>query len=117
MILEKNEVVDTNNKKYIECIYDSSNIGKTIYFVDNEKLYIFFKRGHGYSFINVDKDLYEEFENAESQGRFFNKNIKNNPIHQYRYEYKLLKEEIDEVEKIIEENKKSKNDGSEENIN
>ena len=44
MILEKNVIVDKENKKYIECIFDSSNISKTIYFEHMEKLYIFFKR-------------------------------------------------------------------------
>jgi hypothetical protein len=107
MILEKTVVTDDKGKKYVECIFDSSNITKTIYFEDNEKFYIFFKRGHGYSYINVDKELYENFENAESQGKFFNQNIKTNPIHQYRFEYKLFESEIKEVESIIENYKKN----------
>lgn len=117
MILEKNVVEDEKGKKYIECVFDSSNIVKTIYFEHNEKLYIFFKRGHGYSYINVDKELYENFEKAESQGKFFNQKIKNEPKHQYRYEFKLFENEIKEVEQIIENYKKQKNGKSEESIN
>lgn len=110
MILEKNLIEDKDNKKYIECVFDSSNIAKTIYFEHVEKFYIFFKRGHGYSYINVDKELYEEFENAESQGKFFNQKIKNNPVHQHKYEFKLFETELKEVETLIESYKKQKNE-------
>lgn len=117
MILEKNVIVDKENKKYIECVFDSSNIAKTIYFEHMEKFYIFFKRGHGYSYVNVDKELYENFETAESQGKFFNKNIKDNPVHQHRYEFKLVENEIKEIETIIESYKNKKDGKNTESIN
>ena len=107
MILEKNIVVDSDGKKYVECYFDSSNITKTIYFEHMNKFYIFFKRGHGYSYVNVDKELYENFEKSESQGLFFNSKIKNKPEHECRYEFKLMSDEIAEVEKIITESKKN----------
>lgn len=116
MILDKNVITDEKGKKYIECVFDSSNISKTIYFENNNKFYIFFKRGHGYSYINVDKDLYEEFEKADSQGKFFNQKIKTNPIHQYKYEYKLFEEEIKEIEETIKKYKDRENGESSRNI-
>lgn len=113
MILEKNVVIDDEGKKYIECIFDSSNITKSIYFEHMNKFYIFFKRGHGYSYVNVDKELYENFEKAESQGLFFNSKIKNKPEHECRYEFKLMSDEVAEMENKINECKKN---GSEKNI-
>lgn len=109
MIISKNVVEEKDGKKYIECIFESSNITKSIYFEHNEKFYLFFKRGHGYSYINVSKELYEGFENAESQGKFFNEKIKTNPLYQHKYEFKLFESELKEVEEIIENYKQSKN--------
>lgn len=102
MLIDKKIYEDDENKRYIESVFDSSNILKTLYFEHLEKFYIFFKRGKSYSYINVNKELYKSFENAESQGKFFNQNIKGKPEFEYRYEFKLLESEIKEAENIIE---------------
>lgn len=102
--IEKDESI-----AYIECIYNSSNILKTTYFPTQEKLFIYFKRGGTYSYLNVDEKLYNEFENAESHGKFLQERIKNNPYHQHLKEFTLYKSEIDDCEKIILESKNKSN--------
>src|SRR5574344_1590882 len=106
MLIEKKIFEDEDGKRYIEAIYDSSNILKTIYFEHLEKFYIFFKKGKAYSYVNINKKLYEIFENAESQGIIFNKEIKNKPEFEYRYEFKLLESEVNEALLLIENFKK-----------
>ncbi len=95
---------------YIECVYNSSNILKTTYFPKLDKLFIYFKRGGTYSYLNVSNKLYDEFENAESQGKFLQEKIRNNPNHPYLKEFTLYQSEIDECEKIITESKNKQNE-------
>lgn len=95
---------------YIECIYDSSNILKTTYFPNLNKLYVYFKRGGTYSYSNINNELYNEFENCESHGKFFAGKIKNSELYPYYKEFKLYGSEIEECEKIIKEHRESKNE-------
>lgn len=97
---------------YIECIYDSSNILKTTYFPLQNKLFIYFKHGGTYSYLNINSNLYEEFENCESHGKFFAEKIKNNPKYPYLKEFKLYESEIEECKKIIKESKDNKNEST-----
>jgi hypothetical protein len=92
------------NDLFIEAIYESSNILMTTYFPNTNKLFIHFNRGGTYSYTNINESLYKEFENAESQGKFFIANIKKNPNkYPYAKEYKLTATEINEAKQVINE--------------
>lgn len=106
MKIERKETLNEDGSiGYIETIYKSDNILKTTYFPKDLRLYIAFNRGQTYSYGNITPEFYEEFENAESQGKFFFKNIK---LHAdkfpYRKEFTLYPNEIEETKKIIKEN-------------
>lgn len=89
---------------FIEAIYESSNILMSTYFPNKNKLFIHFNRGGTYSYTNINEELYREFENADSQGKYFLANIKKNPNkYPYAKEYTLTKTEIDDAKKVIKE--------------
>jgi hypothetical protein len=95
---------------YYDSIFDSSNVLQSTYFPNQRRLYISFNRGGVYSYGNVDNELFEEFKNAESQGKFFIKEIKTkSDKYPYRKEFTLYPEEVKEL-KLIVENSKVKED-------
>lgn len=103
MIVERKEVLDDNgNLGYVEAVYKSENILNTVYFVESKRLYIGFNRGNMYSYENVDFELYQEFEDAESHGKFFHSKIKNR--FPYRKEYTLNPSELNEYKDIVKNN-------------
>lgn len=104
MLVEEKKFQDENGViGYYEAVYDSSNILKTTYFPIQKKLYISFNRGGVYSYTNVDEELYEEFKNAESQGKFFAQTIKKQPQkYPYRKEFTLYPEEVNELKEVVE---------------
>jgi len=102
-MIVKRTVTTDESGTLIECIIDSSNILKTSYFVKTGRLFVFFNRGHCYSYYNVTEDIYKEFEEAKSQGEYLRKNIMNNDDFPYSSEFKLQPYEIDEAKEIIEE--------------
>lgn len=107
MLVERKEVKESKDMSYIEAVFDSSNILKTTYFPNQERLYISFGRGHTYSYGNITKETYDLFEKSDSQGKFFIDKIKKNPDkYPFRKEFSLFPREIEEVRKIIIENKK-----------
>ncbi len=53
----------------------SSNLVRTEYDTQSKKLIAEFKNGIKYEYEDVPHQLYTSFRTAESQGRFFNKNI------------------------------------------
>lgn len=116
MIVEEKKFQDENNViGYYEGVYDSSNILKTTYFPQKKLLYISFNRGGVYSYANVDEELYEEFKNAESQGKFFAKTIKSQPNkYSYRKEFTLYPEEVKELKEVVETHRKNEEDDEEE---
>lgn len=94
-----------------EAIYDSSNVLKSTYFVGSNRLFISFNRGGVYSYSNIGKDLYDEFKNADSQGKFLSQYIKKNPDkYPCKKEFTLYPRELTELLEIkkerINENKK-----------
>jgi hypothetical protein len=114
MLVERKEYIEKEtNLTYIESIFKSENILKTTYFPHSQRLYIAFSRGDTYSYGNVSPDFYQEFENAESHGKFFYGKINKNPAYPYRREYKLLPYEIEGLKEII-ENHKSEEDATDE---
>jgi hypothetical protein len=111
MLIDKQIHMDEDDTVgWIESIYESSNILMTTYFPKTNKLYISFNRGGVYSYGNINEEMFNEFENAESQGKFFTKNIRNKNEHPYFKEYTLLGGEIDRAKQIIKEHKESQED-------
>lgn len=113
MLIERNVYKNEDDDVgYIESIFDSGNILKTTYFPQQHRLYIAFKRGHTYSYSNVTPEKYEEFENAESHGKFFHKEINDKNKYPYRKEFTLYPNEVSDLYEIVEKHKKD-DDGEE----
>jgi hypothetical protein len=109
MLIERKEILNEDKSTgYIEAIFNSDNVLKTTYFPNNNRLYIAFSRGHTYSYGNVSRELYNEFEAAQSQGKFFHSKINNKREHPYRSEFTLYPTEVNELKQIVQENKKEK---------
>lgn len=109
MLVERNEVLNEDGSLgYVESVFKSGNILKTVYFAAKELLYITFSRGNTYSYLNISLDFYKEFEEAESNGKFFHQRIKGKvPYHK---EYTYYPHEVQELKEIV-ENFKSEEDG------
>jgi hypothetical protein len=106
MLLERKELTDTQTgERFVEGLYDSSNIMKSIYIPERQLLFIFFKKGIVYSYYNVDTELYLGLEMADSQGVYFAKNINKNKVCQYFREFKLYEFEKKDMLTLIEEHK------------
>ncbi len=106
MLVERKEFIDENqNVGYVESIFESDNVLKTTYFPGNQRLYIAFSRGDTYSYGNVSPELYLEFENAQSQGKFFYSRINNNKAHPYRKEFTLYPSEVNEYKQVVADKK------------
>lgn len=106
MLIERKEVLNEDNSiGYIEAIFNSGNVLRTTYFPAAQRLYIAFSRGQTYSYSNITEEFYNEFEKSDSQGKFFHLKINNNKAFVYRKEFTLYPSEIQEIKKIIEENK------------
>ena len=65
------------DKESIENLYESSNILASRYNTISQKLAIIFKGGRQYLYHDVKRTDYNEFENANSQGKILNSKIKN----------------------------------------
>ena len=104
MIVEKNVFNDPDGSVgYIECIYNSENVLMSIFFPKTNILYISFNRGHTYKYLNINEEKYKEFENSESQGKFFFKEINNKKEHPHSREYNLYQNELEFAKNIIKE--------------
>lgn len=83
---------------FIESIYFSDNVLKSTYFPKTRMMYISFSRGGTYSYSNIDGELYSRFEEVDSQGEFFHKNIAKFPNkYKARKEFTLYPEELNEI--------------------
>lgn len=60
----------------------SSNLEKIAYDETEKELYVEFKSGNKYSYVNVPRKKFNELMRAESHGAYFSKNIK--PNYDYR---------------------------------
>jgi hypothetical protein len=108
MLAERKEILNEDKSLgYIESVFESDNVLKTTYFPNNQRLYIAFNRGETYSYSNVTPEMYKEFEEAESQGKWFFKRINKNPRHPYRKEFTLYPNEVKELKEIVEAKKLS----------
>lgn len=111
MLVERKEVLNEDQSiGYIEAIFNSGNVLKTTYFPGIQRLYIAFSRGHTYSYGNFDPETYKEFEDCESQGKFFHSKINNNRKYPYRKEFTLYPSEVQGFKKIVEDNKPEEDD-------
>ena len=112
MIANRNEYLEEDQSVgYIEAIYASGNILKTTYFPKTNRLFIAFNRGQTYSYNNVDEELYNNFEKAESQGKFFVANLTQIDKYPCRKEFTLYPSEVKDCKlKIVEA--KNKIDGN-----
>jgi hypothetical protein len=90
----------------IKALYESSNVMASTYNTSNSSLVIVFGTGVGYKYDDVSAVDYAKFELADSQGKIFNKHIKQ---HTYNvigeYDLEALKKEMkatkaDEIAKI-----------------
>ncbi|MDR0605293.1 MAG: KTSC domain-containing protein [Bacteroidales bacterium] len=63
---------------------ESSNLASIGYDSENEILEVEFNHGGIYQYFDVPHDVYEELMNAESHGKYFSANIRND------YEYQKL---------------------------
>lgn len=99
---------------YIESIFSSDNVLQSTYFPKNQRLYIAFNRGHMYSYENITQEMFNEFENSDSQGKYFYKNINNKSKYPCRKEYKLYPDEVKVLKETVEEFKNNLEENSEE---
>lgn len=106
MLVEKNVINEPDGSVgYIESIFNSGNVLKTTYFPTQNRLYLAFNSGQVYSYSNIDNNLYEEFENAESQGKFFHSRIRSKPEEYiYRKEFTLYPTELSEIKEVVKKN-------------
>jgi hypothetical protein len=109
MLVNREEVLNEDGSLgYVESIFKSSNILKTVYFAEAETLYITFGRGHTYLYTGVELDFYKRFENADSNGKFFHQHIKNKmPFYK---EFTFYPHEVQELKELI-ENKLKEDEG------
>lgn len=81
--------------------FDSSNILRGVYDMNQMSLTITFKDGKTYKYKNIPNRIFVQFERAESQGKYLNYHIK--PYYDFE---RLENVEVDEMKKTIEQNKK-----------
>jgi hypothetical protein len=102
MLVERKEHKNEKSEiDYIESIYKSDNILKTTYFPTINRLYIAFNRGGTYSYGNLTPSIYKDFEESESQGKFFRVNILNNNSFPCRKEFTLYPSEIKDLKQVV----------------
>ncbi|NEW79035.1 MAG: KTSC domain-containing protein [Gelidibacter sp.] len=63
---------------------ESSNLASIGYDAENEILEVEFNHGGIYQYFDVPENVYEELMNAESHGKYFSANIRND------YEYQKI---------------------------
>jgi hypothetical protein len=101
MLVESKQILNEDGSVgYIESIFESDNVLKTTYFPNIQRLYIAFSRGHTYSYGNIPFKLYQEFEESESQGKFFHQRINNKNTYPARKEFTLYPSEIQDLKQI-----------------
>lgn len=64
--------------------FTSSNLDGMVYKVDRKQLYIRFKDGSVYVYLNVPMQVAQRLYKARSKGRYFWKKIRNNPKYKYK---------------------------------
>ena len=102
MLVERKEILNEDKSTgYIEAVFNSDNVLKTTYFPKTQRLYIAFSRGHTYSYGNISRELYDEFEASDSQGKFFHKEINNKLKYPTRKEFTLYPREVEDLKETV----------------
>ena len=102
MLIERKEILNEDKSTaYIEAVFNSDNVLKTTYFPHIQRLYIAFSRGHTYSYGNISRELYDEFEASDSQGKFFHKEINNKLKYPTRKEFTLYPREVEDLKETV----------------
>jgi hypothetical protein len=102
MLVERKEILNEDKSTgYIEAVFNSDNVLKTTYFPGIQRLYIAFSRGHTYSYDNVSREMYNEFEAADSQGKFFHSKINNKTAYPTRKEFTLYPSEVQGLKETV----------------
>jgi len=102
MLVERKEILNEDKSTgYIEAVFNSDNVLKTTYFPGIQRLYIAFSRGHTYSYGNVSREMYNEFEASDSQGKFFHSKINNKKAHPTRKEFTLYPSEVQGLKETV----------------
>lgn len=99
-------VYKDENENVVVCQYESSNILQSIYYKKLNKLVLMYGKGDLYEYKNIGKDLYEEFENTDSQGKFVYKNLSTNKDVIYNKLYKVSQQEVTAIKENVEKHKK-----------
>ena len=98
MLSKRKDILDSDGSiGYIESVYFSDNVLKSTYFPKTKILYLSFNRGGTYSYTNVDQELYDEFEEADSQGSFLHSRILKKSKHTVTKEFTLYPQELIEI--------------------
>lgn len=107
MLVEREDFKEEDGSlAYIESVFNSDNVLKTTYFPTLARLYIAFNRGGTYSYSNISPEFYKEFEEADSQGKFFHVNINRKKEYPFRKEFTLYPSEIEPLRERVNEFKK-----------
>lgn len=102
MLIERKEILNEDKSiGYIEAVFNSDNVLKTTYFPQAQRLYIAFSRGHTYSYGNFPKEMYDEFEAADSQGKYFHSKINNKSKFPTRKEFTLYPNEVRDLKETV----------------
>ncbi|MFW5847413.1 MAG: KTSC domain-containing protein [bacterium] len=114
MLLESKDHIEENGEiGYTEAVYESDNVLSSLYFPNTNTLYVSFNRGHTYEYLNIDKDLFNLFNTADSQGKFLRKHIMGKEKFPYRKMFKLTDMEINELKEKRQINTEKENDDTE----
>lgn len=104
--IDKYEHLEEGRITYIDTVFDSTNILKTTYFLEKERLYVYYYRGGTFSYDNITKEQHDEMLSSESVGKYFTENIKKYPDkYPWSKGFTLSKGEIDEIKLLIEAKK------------
>lgn len=102
MLIERKEILNEDKSTgYIEAVFNSDNVLKTTYFPQTQRLYIAFSRGHTYSYGNISKEMYDEFEAVDSQGKYFHSKINNKNRFPTRKEFTLYPNEVKDLKETV----------------
>lgn len=111
MLLKRLVIKDKEGKDdIVEAIYDSTNLLKTTYLIEQRRLYVYFRKGIVYSYYAVDREMYDGLETAQSQGVYHKEHLSNNRMYPYAREFKMLNFEIQDINEEIEKAKKLLNE-------
>lgn len=87
------------DEKYIECLYNSTNVLASKYVVTERKLAVIFSSGRQYVYHGVTNVEYRGFEQSDSQGKYIHKTFNNHKSEKAdeMVDTSLIKEQIENI--------------------